>query len=777
MKKRIILTLACSLGLTLVSSLLSGPAWAQAAPAVVQVLYPQQGTVFAKDLPAPALRWTDTSSAISWRVSGPGVEPATATSKAWRPAAKWWQELSAQGPATLTLEGLDAAGAVVSKGEVKLGFEQMPPRELLYFLEQPNAFGLSEARSMAARWRLGPLAAEDSGKVLLKGLPGCVVCHSFSSDGSVLALGVGPTAGSVAVAPMAEELRLDTASVRSWADLKLDWQEPLANFGSFSVLSPDGRFLLGTVQDRLALVPQSDQKPWSAYFLPVRGALAFRNLETGELGLLPGASLEGLVQANPSWSPDSKELLFVKAPKVGLGAPAGLFLSTEEAKLFHSAATKAQYEIFKLAFNNGKGGEAVPLKGASGDANRNFYPRWSPDGKWVVFCRSMPGKAGWSDPELYIVPAEGGTARRMNCNQQGLNTWHSFSADGRWMVFSAGKADQPSKLYLTRVEESGEDHPAVLLENFSRSGFSLGLPEFLHGPAQAPRLVDVSAVASDRNVLVGQLLKQGDYQGALAAAEKRLESAPEDADAHMKAALALIGLGRTADGDEHWKIARKAAPEDLVLALNHANYLLDANRLDEALVVFEEVREGDPTKAEAYLGGGLVKYRQGLKDDSIGYWLKAVELDPTMTQAHFHLGSLLLDRGNLKLADKHLTEAAKLEPRDARILTSLAMTKFYLGKEEEAIRLAKLAIRYEPMDPTWPDLLASMYAEKADFSKAAEQDRRALRLATLRKMEKFASVLEERIKAFDQGKPWEPQAAPAQEAPPAGGDGRQVEQK
>jgi hypothetical protein len=58
-----------------------------------------------------------------------------------------------------------------------------------------------------------------------------------------------------------------------------------------------------------------------------------------------------------------------------------------------------------------------------------------------------------------------------------------------------------------------------------------------------------------------------------------------------------------------------------------------------------------------------------------------------------------------------------------------------------------------------------------------EWEQRALRLATLRKMEKFASVLEERIKSFQQGKPWQPKEAQVPEAPPAGGDDRQVEQK
>jgi Tfp pilus assembly protein PilF len=768
------LILTNGLGLFLVVALLSGPALGQAPQATIKVLYPQAGTVLPQELPSPALRWTDgNAAAVSWRISAPGLDALVANAKVWRPETKWWKGLGVNPQVQLTIEGLDASGAVVSTGSLDLAFAALPPGELLFFQEQTTAFEATGEDALGVNWRIGPLAAEDSGKVLIRGLPGCVVCHSFSADGALMSLGVGPGAGGVVVAPVAQQMNLENSQLKSWEGPKVDDGEALDNFGTFSVLSPDGRYLLGTVQDRLLLVPSAEQSPWGAVFLPVRGQLAYRDLQSGQMAVLPGASEPSLVQANPSWSPDGKALVFVRAPRIGLGSGAGLFLSVEEAKLFSGAATKAAFDIYRLPFNGGQGGEAVPLKGASANGARNFYPRWSPDGKWVVFSKAALGKNGPADPELYIVPAEGGEARRMNCNVAGMNTWHSFSADGRWLVFSAGPAGQPFKLYLTRIEESGEDHPAVLLENFSKSGFSAGLPEFLHGAPQAPQKLDVSALVSTGNAISGLLLQQGDYAAALAAAEKRLETEPGDADAHMKAALAMIGLGKGKEADEHWK----AAPEDLILALNHANFLLDSDRLDEAYGVFEQVRAADPTMAEAYLGAGVVKLRQGVPDASIGYWLKAVELDPKMAKAHLNLGNLLLDRGNLKLADKHLLAAARLEPRNTVTLTNLAMAKFYLGSRDEARRYLKLAMRYDAFDPSLPDVMASMYAETGDYPAAVEWEQRALRLATLRKMEKFASLVEERIKSFQQGKPWQPKEAQVPEAPPAGGDDRQVEQK
>ena len=38
------------------------------------------------------------------------------------------------------------------------------------------------------------------------------------------------------------------------------------------------------------------------------------------------------------------------------------------------------------------------------------------------------------DSKLYIVPAAGGVARPLRSNQPVMNSWHSFSPNGRWLV-------------------------------------------------------------------------------------------------------------------------------------------------------------------------------------------------------------------------------------------------------------------------------------------------------------------------------------------------------
>lgn len=69
----------------------------------------------------------------------------------------------------------------------------------------------------------------------------------------------------------------------------------------------------------------------------------------------------------------------------------------------------------------------MPLQGASHNGFSNYSPRYSPDGKWLVFTQSPTGLVLQPDSRLFIVPASGGTARPLKSNQPVMNSWHSWS--------------------------------------------------------------------------------------------------------------------------------------------------------------------------------------------------------------------------------------------------------------------------------------------------------------------------------------------------------------
>jgi hypothetical protein len=78
----------------------------------------------------------------------------------------------------------------------------------------------------------------------------------------------------------------------------------------------------------------------------------------------------------------------------------------------------------------------------------------------------------------------------MTCNTPNFNSWHSWSPDGRWLVFSSKAYSPYTQLLLTHVDERGQDAPAILLENFMIPHRAANIPEFANlRPGQLERIV------------------------------------------------------------------------------------------------------------------------------------------------------------------------------------------------------------------------------------------------------------------------------------------------
>jgi serine/threonine protein kinase len=102
----------------------------------------------------------------------------------------------------------------------------------------------------------------------------------------------------------------------------------------------------------------------------------------------------------------------------------------------------------KIVFNSGRSGlieiwvanadgtQPIPLTSLGGI--NNDFPRWSPDGHWIVFRHAAAdGKS-----EVWVVDAEGGTPRRVT-NGPAEDDEPSFSHDGRWIYFESTRAGGP----------------------------------------------------------------------------------------------------------------------------------------------------------------------------------------------------------------------------------------------------------------------------------------------------------------------------------------------
>ena len=415
--------------------------------------YPLDGALFPPKIAPAAFRWKDGNPASDlWLVTFKFADghrlSARSGAAEWTPSDDQWelfQRQSLEQPAEVTILGVDRADptTILSAASISISTSRHEVGAPLFYREVNLPFN-DAVKDPAAhiRWRFGDVASREPPAVVLEKLVVCGNCHSFSADGTILGMDVdyANDKGSYALAAVAHEIVLDDRKIITWSDYQREDGE--LTFGLLSQVSPDGRYVVSTVKDRSVFVPKDDLA-FSQLFFPIRGILAVYDRQTKRFHALPGADDKRFVQSNPTWSPDGKYLVFARSRAYRLKhleSEGKVLLTQEECREFLEDGKTFLFDLYRIPFNEGRGGEPEPLAGASHNGMSNYFAKYSPDGKWIVFCKAKSFMLLQPDSELYMVPAAGGAARRMRCNMSRLNSWHSWSPNGRWLVFS-------SKLY------------------------------------------------------------------------------------------------------------------------------------------------------------------------------------------------------------------------------------------------------------------------------------------------------------------------------------------
>lgn len=83
----------------------------------------------------------------------------------------------------------------------------------------------------------------------------------------------------------------------------------------------------------------------------------------------------------------------------------------------------------------------------SSDRSINLFPKWSPDGKEIIFTTYRYG-----NPDLYAMAVPGGERRAVS-KLQGLNTAGSFSPDGQSIALTLSRGNVPN-IYIIKKDGS-----------------------------------------------------------------------------------------------------------------------------------------------------------------------------------------------------------------------------------------------------------------------------------------------------------------------------------
>jgi tetratricopeptide (TPR) repeat protein len=257
----------------------------------------------------------------------------------------------------------------------------------------------------------------------------------------------------------------------------------------------------------------------------------------------------------------------------------------------------------------------------------NSFPKVSPDGRWIVFVQARNGQLMRPDSQLFIVPAEGGEARRMRCNTPTMNSWHSFSPNGRWLVFSSKARSPYTQMYLTHLDDNGNDTPAILIENATAANRAVNIPEFVNVPRGG--LVSMDAPAAEYYRIVdgaSELMTRKQFAAAAVQWSKVLNLQPDTASAHYNLGLCLFQSGRTPEAIEHYGRALELSPEYPEAHNNLGGALSSVGRLDEALLHFQKSVDLDPSRVSAQMNLGTALVRKGRFVEAIPHLEKSVQL-------------------------------------------------------------------------------------------------------------------------------------------------------
>lgn len=622
--------------------------------APITVDYPQEGSIFPPGITPPTFLWRDASNGASvWTIDvaftdgGAGIRaksagerlrigeidprcvfvsnelpkltPQQAAARTWIPDAATWEAIerhSTEHPATITITGFQDGHLdhPVSRGTVVIQTSRDPVGAPIFYRDVPLMPAETEKgviKPLAQRfvpliaWRLRNIT-EPSSRLLLTGLHSCANCHSFSRDGKTLGMDLdGPEndKGLYALASIKPEMAIRNQDVISW-NLPRDQTVPTSRVGFMSQVSPDGRYVLtmmaGPDKDSINVyVVNFTDYRFLQVFYPTRGILVWYDRVTGRRRTLPGADDPRYVQTGGVWSPDGKYVVFARAeakkPYI------------EGQKLPERAngpeETQIQYDLYRIPFNDGKGGQPVPIAGASQNGMSNNFPKVSPDGRWIVFVKCRNGQLMRPDGQLYIVPAEGGVARRLRCNTPLMNSWHSFSPNGRWLVFSSKSLSPYTRMFLTHLDEEGNDSPAILIENATAANRAVNIPEFVNIPPDGMTKIDVPAAESYRLFDIAfDLINKGQLEAGIAEWKEVLELDPLNAKAHNNLGLALLQQGKLAEGTTQFQKALEVNPDFGDAQFNLGAALLRVDKLDEAIPHLQRALELNPAYAKNFEG-------------------------------------------------------------------------------------------------------------------------------------------------------------------------------
>jgi len=488
--------------------------------AELNINHPFPNALFPPEFPAPVFEWwSEERDASTYEVSLYTNNKAykihaTTNEQTWTPEEAGWDSIKNLSDFKKIYFTVKRKG---DKKPTSLSFRisrDSVGAPVLY-RQMPIPFLIAEKQLDSMNFMLINFGSRQKPHIAMKGFSVCGNCHSFTADGSEIGLDLDAgfrDKGGYFVSEVEDTIRFDLSNFRSWSKI-----EKRRTFGLFSKLSPDGRYIVTTVKDRVLVknftFPPVENVHYSQLFFPVNGHLAVYDRLTNTLKELPGANLPEYVQSNATWTADGKHIIFCRAK--ALSADTSIYdLTVKDEELINQFVERKKefkYDLYIIPFNNGNGGIAEPIEGASNNGKSNYFPAVSPDGKWLVYCQAENFMLLMPDSRLRIVPLYGGKSKELKCNFNSMNSWHAWSPNSKWLVYASKGLRPLTDMFLTHIDEKGNASIPVLVDKARAPYRVVNYPEFVNRKPEATFVMDYDFVELAH---IERAIKSGDWERA-----------------------------------------------------------------------------------------------------------------------------------------------------------------------------------------------------------------------------------------------------------------------
>lgn len=684
----------------------------------LSILYPFNMTVFPKDMASPAFAWKDGNAKIKkWQVTvrsgGTTIIGKTEVSeKFWKPSEKEWDAIIASGSAknyTVTVKG--SAFWPASDASTTFSISNDPVDAAIFFRSVPLPFKFARENMKRIKWYLGDVSRASRPHAMLENMPVCANCHSFSKDGKTIAMDVDAIddKGAYDISSFGESTKFASDSILSWSKFQMG----KFTYGLLSQISPDGRYVVSTLRDCEIFVDRKDLE-YSQLFFPFKGILVVYDRQEKRYSELPGANDSMFVHSNPGWTPDGKNILFARA-KAKHYNESGIYNGSvpkqqdrerynKFEKTYLNRDSLIKFDLYTIPFNEGMGGKAIPIEGASNNGLSNYFPRVSPDSKWLLFCQAESFMLLQKDSRLAILPLAGGKPRILKSNSQNMNSWHSWSPNSKWLVFSSKAFGPYTQLFLTHINDDGTDTPPVYLNNFSFAEYANNIPEFVNTKYNKNFKIEPDFLSGDDFMIRSGEIHQnnGEDQDAFEHFDTAVKKFPKNAEGYYKRGRILFQRNQFAEALKDLNAAIELG-ENLNFYVTRGIIKIKLDDNQSAIKDLNVALKMDSTdiNANAYLG---VAYTRINKPDlAISYLKKATRLNKEDYYSHYYLGLAYFDKSKFKEAEQAFASA--IGCCNSRSLFALMHEMkgnclLKLGNFEAAIIDFTAASTYAPNDPS-----------------------------------------------------------------------------